>query len=106
AVTYRMGPHSTADDPTRYREAQEVESWRARDPVQRYRRYLEERGLWSGEDEERAQAEADRTVLAAIQKAEQLPPPPRESMFEDVYAELPWHLREERDEILGDQAGA
>jgi pyruvate dehydrogenase E1 component alpha subunit/2-oxoisovalerate dehydrogenase E1 component alpha subunit len=100
AVTYRIGAHSTSDDPTRYRSEEEVEKWRRRDPVERFHGWLVERGLTS--DAKRAELESalDREVVAAIKNVEPLPNPPRESLFEDVYAELPWHLREQREELL------
>ena len=53
AVTYRMGPHTTSDDPTRYRAEAEVERWRARDPIARYRTYLQSVGVWTERLEER-----------------------------------------------------
>jgi pyruvate dehydrogenase E1 component alpha subunit len=103
AVTYRMGPHSSADDPSRYRSDSELAEWRQRDPVERFGRYLAARGLWTADDERRAQQEADRQVAAAVEHAESVPPPAVSSMFDDVYAELPWHLREQRDELAAAQ---
>lgn len=97
-VTQRMGPHSTADDPTRYRDPGLLEPWKKRDPLTRYRRYLESRGLWSEEDDRRAFQEADDRLSEALARVEQVPPPTPESMFADVYHELPWHLAEQRDE--------
>jgi pyruvate dehydrogenase E1 component subunit alpha len=100
AVTYRMGGHSSSDDPTRYREDAEVKTWGERDPVVRFRRYLEHRGLWDQAREEAATKEGQARIAAAIAKAEALPPPGLETMFEDVYAAMPWHLREQRDWFL------
>jgi pyruvate dehydrogenase E1 component subunit alpha len=99
-ITQRMGPHSTADDPTRYREPELLEPWKKKDPIQRFRLYLEERNLWTDADEQRAWTAADQRVTEAMEAVEKIPPPPVESMFEDVYAEMPWHLREQRDELL------
>src|SRR4029079_8749631 len=53
AIPYRMGPHTTSDDPTRYRADDEVEAWRARDPISRYRTYLQSTGVWTERLEER-----------------------------------------------------
>jgi len=100
AVTYRMGGHSSSDDPTRYREESEVKTWGERDPVVRFRRYLEHRGLWSEEREQEATKEGQARIAEAIAKAEKLPPPALETMFEDVYAEIPWHLAEQRRWLL------
>jgi pyruvate dehydrogenase E1 component alpha subunit/2-oxoisovalerate dehydrogenase E1 component alpha subunit len=98
--TYRIGAHSSSDDPTRYRDEREVETWRKRDPIERLRTRLVSAGLWTeGKDEElRARLTAD--VNAAIAEAEQKPDPTRESLFDDVYSTLPWFLREQRDEML------
>lgn len=100
AVTYRIGAHSTSDDPTRYRSDAEVEVWRQRDPVERFHRWLSAKGLTSDARRVEIEAELDREVVAAIKAVEPLPNPPRESIFDDVYAELPWHLREQREELL------
>ena len=100
AVTYRMGGHSSSDDPTRYREEAEVKTWGDRDPVVRFRRYLEHRGLWSEEREQEATKDGQARIAAAIAEAEKLPPPALETLFEDVYAEMPWHLIEQRQWLL------
>jgi pyruvate dehydrogenase E1 component alpha subunit len=60
AVTYRLGPHTTSDDPTRYRSDAELERWRALDPIPRYRAYLRNTGVWSQGLEERVTARAQR----------------------------------------------
>ncbi len=101
AVTYRIGAHSTSDDPTRYRSNEEVERWQRRDPLERFHRWLVKRGLTTDERRAAIEAELDAEVVAAIKDVEPMPNPPRESLFDDVYAELPWHLREQRDELLG-----
>jgi pyruvate dehydrogenase E1 component alpha subunit len=95
-VTYRMGGHSSSDDPTRYRDDAEVKTWGERDPVVRFRRYLERRSLWDEAREEAATKEAQEKIGAAIRTAEAYPQPPLDSMFDDVYATMPWHLREQR----------
>ena len=95
AVTFRMGGHSSSDDPTRYRDAGLVAEWERRDPVARFRRYLAARGLVAEADETRWAEEMNAEVSAAIEAAEALPPPPIESMFRDVYKDLPWHLEEQ-----------
>jgi len=99
-LTYRIGAHSTSDDPTRYRSNEEVERWKRRDPIERFHRYLVARGLTSDEKRAAIEAELDAEIVAAIKDVEPLPPPSRESMFEDVYEDLPWHLREQRDALL------
>jgi pyruvate dehydrogenase E1 component alpha subunit/2-oxoisovalerate dehydrogenase E1 component alpha subunit len=100
AETYRVGAHSSADDPSRYREAAEVERWREKDPLVRARARLVALGAWDDAREAALHAELLDEVNAAIREAEALPPPALESLFEDVYARLPWHLAEQRAELL------
>jgi len=105
-VTQRMGPHSTSDDPARYRDPELLEPWKKRDPIRRFRAYLETRGLWNAADEQRATSEADARITEALRWAEQIPVPALESLFEDVYAEMPWHLQEQRAEAIQQRADA
>lgn len=100
AITYRMGGHSTSDDPGRYRGTEALEPWTSRDPIGRVRAYLEKHNLWDGAREERLIAEIDAAFREAVQNAERTPPPPLESMFEDVYEKPPWHLVEQREQLL------
>jgi pyruvate dehydrogenase E1 component subunit alpha len=99
-VTYRVGPHSTSDDPSLYRSEAEVSEWRARDPIARLALSLESQGALdaarSGALEDELSAELD----AALEIAEAAPAPPRASLFDDVYAELPAHLLEQRAELF------
>jgi pyruvate dehydrogenase E1 component alpha subunit len=94
AVTYRMGPHSSSDDPSRYRDGAEVDRWRARDPIERLRRHLRQRGLLDDAGLDDMARAIHGEIAAALDEVEPLPPPPRASLFDDVYAETPWHLRE------------
>ena len=102
AVTYRMGPHSTADDASRYRPASELETWKARDPIDRYRERLVRGGVaddaFFDEVEQEASAFAARLRAGVIASK----PRPVEEMFAWVFAELPEHLRRQRQEVLGD----
>ena len=98
--TYRIGAHSSSDDPTRYRDEKEVEQWKKRDPLDLLRSRLQGWGLWSAKDEDELRARALEEVNAAIAEAEKKPDPPRESLFDDVYAKMPWSLREQREEML------
>ena len=95
AVTFRMGGHSSSDDPTRYREGALVEEWQRRDPVVRLRAYLRGLGLVKDGDEERWNTEVDEAIAVAVREAEALPPPPIESMFTDVYKDMPRHIEEQ-----------
>ena len=95
AVTFRMGGHSSSDDPTRYRDAALVAEWERRDPLARLRTWLTAQGLLAAGDEEKMQAEMNEEIGAAVTEAEALPPPPIESLFTDVYAQIPSHLSEQ-----------
>jgi len=100
AVTYRMGAHTTSDDPNRYRGVEDMEPWRQLDPIQRFRVHLASRGFWDEERERALVADIDRRFRDAVVTAESTPPPALESMFDDVYEKLPWHLVEQRAELV------
>ena len=100
AVTYRFGPHTTADDPTKYREDAEVEEWRKFDPLLRLQKYLQGKGLWSEETENKFKAEGEAIVSRAVQDAESAPPPHPEAMFRTMFAELTPILKEQMDDYL------
>jgi pyruvate dehydrogenase E1 component alpha subunit len=87
AVTYRMGPHTTADDPTRYRDPAELEVWGARDPIARLRTHLEQRGAAGSELEARAAEAADRVARELRDGISGLEDPPPLDVFAHVYAE-------------------
>ena len=97
--TYRMGAHSSSDDPTRYRDQAEVDEWKKRDPIERTRlKLLKAKGLTEAADE-LLRAELLREVNASIKEAEAFPNPPQSTLFEDVYFEQPWHLKEQEQEF-------
>lgn len=103
-VTYRMGAHSSSDDPSRYRSSEEVALWATRDPVDRFRRYLARRGLVTEASDEALLAELTAEISAAIAEAERHPNAAREQIFDDVYRELPWHLAAQREALLATPA--
>jgi 2-oxoisovalerate dehydrogenase E1 component alpha subunit len=100
AYTYRLSGHSTSDDPRAYREEAELDEWKAKDPIQRFRRYLEKRGLWSKEEEETLQKSLTAEIVQTLKEEEKVGPPPLGTMFDDVYAEVPPHLKEQRETLL------
>jgi pyruvate dehydrogenase E1 component alpha subunit/2-oxoisovalerate dehydrogenase E1 component alpha subunit len=100
ALTYRIGAHSTSDDPSRYRDESITEQWKQRDPITRLYAYLCELGLWSEEREAAFVAERDALIRKTVAEQETLAGPDVRSLFEDVYAEPPWHLREQQAELL------
>lgn len=98
AVTYRMGPHTTADDPTRYRDDEELDSWRRRDPIARLETYLRDGGELTDEHLEETRSAAD--VIAKKMRAQCLgmvTRPPL-AVFDGVYAEPHSGLSRQRDE--------
>ena len=99
AVTYRLGPHTTSDDPGRYRSAGEVEQMRRLEPLTRYRRFLEARGLWSEEWERELSAEIEAWIAEAVRRIENLSAPGPEEMFDHMFAELPPHLARQKADL-------
>ncbi len=95
SLTYRMGGHSSSDDPTRYRDAAQVQYWEERDPVRRFETWLRSEGLLTDADLEQWTAEVQDEISRAITSAESLPAPPIESMFSDVYAQMPAALADQ-----------
>ncbi|HIH50454.1 MAG: pyruvate dehydrogenase (acetyl-transferring) E1 component subunit alpha [Candidatus Micrarchaeaceae archaeon] len=95
-VTYRMGMHTTADDPTKYRSEDEVAEWRMKDPISRLKKYLVKKALWNDGLEETMQEGQKKTIDAALEKAEAFKPDPK-SIFEHVYSYMPDVLKEELD---------
>jgi pyruvate dehydrogenase E1 component alpha subunit len=94
-VTYRLGVHTTADDPTKYRSEEEVREWERKDPLTRFGAYLEKKNLLEAGLEEQIEAEIVRAVTAF----EAAGPADALTMFDHVYAELPAHLARQRDEL-------
>jgi 2-oxoisovalerate dehydrogenase E1 component alpha subunit len=99
-ITYRAGAHSTSDDPTAYRDKAEVERQLRRDPLRRMRKYLEQQGGWSEQDEKRFTDEVSAELQACIDRAEAAPLPPVASMFEQVFERMPSHLTEQQRECV------
>ena len=99
-VTYRLGGHSTSDDPRAYRPAELVDPWLAKDPIPRMRRYLARRGLMGEADERALQESVKEEILRAVKEAEAFPQkPPLETLFRGVYSEPLWQQREQLEEL-------
>lgn len=100
-VTYRAGPHSTSDDPSKYRPADEWQRFPLGDPIARLKRHLIDRGLWSEAQHEALQKELEAEIIAAQKEAERFGTladghiPSIESMFTDVYKDMPAHLKDQ-----------
>ena len=97
ALTYRVGPHTTADDPTRYRDAAEADAWRARDPIVRLRRFLERQGLAGAEFFAEVDRDADALGERTRRTARSLEAPPLAHFFDIAYAAPHPLIDEERD---------
>ncbi len=103
-VTYRVGAHSTSDDPGKYRPADEAALWPLGDPIERLKQHLIGLGQWSQERHAQQAAEVDDVVLAAVKEAEAIGVlgkgrrPDARTMFDDVYKVMPWNLRRQREE--------
>jgi 2-oxoisovalerate dehydrogenase E1 component alpha subunit len=104
-VTYRAGPHSSSDDPSRYRPKEESDAWPLGDPIERLKRHLILLGAWSEERQTQLQAEIEEEVRMAAREAERHgtlqegPRPGAAAMFEQLYRDMPRHLREQRREM-------
>ena len=104
-VTYRAAAHSTSDDPSRYRPADEWKSWPLGDPIERLRRHLITIGQWSDDQHEQMAADVAAEVTAAVREAESYGTlldgrvASAKSIFEDVFKEIPDHLQRQRRQL-------
>lgn len=100
ALTYRMGAHSSSDDPRLYRTDEEVEFWRQKDPILRLQKYLSERGYWTAEEQKTLEDRLNQEILNAVEIAEKAGPPPVETLFDDVYSQILPQLQEQKEELM------
>jgi len=100
-VTYRMKMHTTADDPKKYRKEEEVEKWKERDPITRFRKYLKDKGLLSDDKIKELENSIQEEIKSAVKRAEEMmkdfTDPLR--MFDHIYKERPFYLEEQRKEL-------
>ena len=99
AVSYRLCDHTTADDASRYRPAEELKAAWQREPILRLRNWLVNRGWWNEAEEKALMAEANREIEAAVKAYLDTPPQRPESMFEFLYAQMPDMLRDQHAEV-------
>jgi 2-oxoisovalerate dehydrogenase E1 component alpha subunit len=108
--TYRAEGHSTSDDPSGYRPTNEAKTWPLGDPIERLKAHLVAIGEWDEERHAAMTAECDAVVRAAQKDSEKIGILPQQgkddigSMFEDVYADIPWHIAEQRDQALAESS--
>ncbi|MCL5095042.1 MAG: pyruvate dehydrogenase (acetyl-transferring) E1 component subunit alpha [Candidatus Marsarchaeota archaeon] len=98
AITYRLGVHTTSDDPTKYRDENEVNEWKLKEPLIRLNKFLVKKQLWDNEKQKAMELEFSKTIDEAVEKAESFKPDPK-SMFEHVYSFMPDILKQEEDEF-------
>lgn len=97
AITYRFGPHSmSGDDPSKYRTKDEQVEWETKDPLVRYRRFLEKKGLWSEEEESKVIEEAKTAVAEAIKKAEEVEKMTVPGLIDSMFEQTSPHLEEQK----------
>lgn len=105
-LTYRTGAHSSSDDPSRYRPKNEHTKWPGGDPVDRLKEHLIKLGEWSLDQHKELEERIDGEVIDAYKEAVKFgdlangPYPSADTIFTEVYEEMPWHLREQHDEMM------
>lgn len=97
ALTYRLSMHTTADDPTRYRSEEELKEWREKEPLKRFRIYLEDKGIWTEEWQEELEVKAKKRIDEAVETAENMDEHSVEEMFEHMFEEMPKDLKEQME---------
>lgn len=104
AVTYRLGFHTSSDNPDLYRKKAEDEAWAKWDPITRTRLYMENKGWWCDDDESAMQERFVADIQSAVEAAEAKAVPGPEDQFEALYAETDWILEAQRERLLADLA--
>ena len=102
-LTLRMGPHSSSDDPTRYRDEKLFEAWKKRDPIQRFRHYLAKKKLWTDSQESELQSEIKAGIAEAIERAEKSPAPAINTLLEDVFANETPQLAKQKASLAAEE---
>ncbi|WP_298267787.1 pyruvate dehydrogenase (acetyl-transferring) E1 component subunit alpha [Geobacter sp.] len=97
-LTYRMADHTTADDASRYRPAEEVAAWRERDPLLRFERFLAKRGLWNEDYAAEMKGKAQGEIDEAVRRFEAVPPPAPGEMFDFVSGELSPRQKKQKEQ--------
>ncbi len=100
--TYRMGDHTTSDDASRYRSAEELESWKKKDPIERLRKYMESRRLWTADYDAALRKDIGERIEQAVKEAESKPEQTIDDMFSYTYEKMPPSLQEQLKEAKGE----
>lgn len=101
ALTYRFRPHSMSDDASKYRTKEEESEWAEKDPIERFRKFLNKKGLWSEEDDARVKEEAKAAVAEHIKKAEKIEKMTVPGLIDSMFETTPPHLEEQKDYYKG-----
>jgi pyruvate dehydrogenase E1 component alpha subunit len=102
AITYRLGAHTTADDPTKYRSQEDIDIWIKRDPITRYRKFLMNCDMLTEAEDQKIQAAVESEIDAAVEAYAALPEPHPEQQYSNVYAEMPSQLQRHQTQLLQD----
>ncbi len=103
ALTYRVQGHSSSDDPSVYRDPKEPEIWEKKDPLARLRGYMKTRSAWSEKLEAEISEKYNQQITDALAEVDRLGPPPVETMFDDVYEEMPWNIEEQKAWVMSQE---
>ena len=102
-LTFRLGGHSSSDDPTKYRDESIAKQWEKRDPLDRHRAWLVGKGMWNDKMQEDFLAEAGTAISEAIARVEAAAPVETVTLFTDVWAEVPTMLRDQQDRYTNEE---
>jgi len=100
AFTFRMGAHSSSDDPSRYCPKEKYEEWAKKDPIRRLKQYLIRKGIWSEEKDQALVESIKKEISETIEEVRKGAPPSLSTLFEDVYAEMPKTLLLQKEALL------
>ncbi len=99
-VTYRMSDHTTADDANRYRPKEDLENWKIKDPIERFKKYMRMKEIWSENYEKSVVEKISKQVENDVRNAEAVSPPNPSEMFDFMYEKIPPHLVEQKNALL------
>ena len=99
-MSYRLGAHSTSDDPSSYRTTEEEEIWRQKDPIERMKKWLLAKGWWSDQQDYQIKDDYKKEILNALKSQEKRLSPSLDQLITDVYQSPPAHLQEQYSQLL------
>ena len=96
-----MDDHTTADDASRYRSDEEVAAWKAKDPLARLKKYMQNELAWTEPEDQEIIDDCTKEIETAVKEYENFPDPDPRDMFKYMYAEAPWHHQEQLRDLEG-----